>query len=320
MAPPRQNESGTVPPTHGIMRWFSFRLARSIPIMTSSTLADALRSATTRLSMHDSARLDAELLLAKVLGQTRSYLCAWPERLLSELQAQEFDALVARRAAGEPVAHILGRREFWSLDIEVTSATLIPRPDTELLVELALTRIPVDAAWRILDLGTGTGAIALALAHERPCCQVEAGDVSAAALAVATRNVQRLDMTNVRLYCGSWFQPFTDQRFDVIVSNPPYIRADDPHLQQGDVRFDPRSALLAGQDGLRDLRFIISGAPAHLHSGGWLLVEHGYDQETAVAEMFARAGFTAIETARDLGGRPRVSYGRWPSVPEERRL
>lgn len=285
--------------------------------MTTSTLADALRSATTRLSMHDSARLDAELLLAQVLGQTRSYLCAWPERVLSGTQAQEFDALVARRAAGEPVAHIVGHREFWSLDIEVTPATLIPRPDTELLVELALARIPADAAWRILDLGTGSGAIALALAHERPRCRIDAGDVSAAALAVATSNAQRQGVTNVRLRCGNWFQPFADQRFDIIVSNPPYIRDDNPHLHQGDVRFDPRSALLAGIDGLRDLRVIIDGAPAHLQSGGWLLVEHGYDQQIAVAEMFARAGFTAIDTARDLGGRPRVSCGRWPSAHQE---
>ena len=282
--------------------------------MTTASLADVLRSATTRLSMHDSARLDAELLLAQVLGQTRSYLCAWPERLLSETQAREFDALVARRASGEPVAHILGRREFWSLDMEVTPATLIPRPDTELLVELALARIPADAAWQVLDLGTGTGAIALALAHERRRCRVDAGDMSTAALAVAARNAQRLGVANVRLHHGNWFEPFADQRFDVIVSNPPYIRADDPHLHQGDVRFDPRSALLAGDDGLRDLRTIISGAPAYLRSDGWLLVEHGYDQEAAVVEMFARAGFTAIDTARDLGGQPRVSYGRWPSI------
>ena len=282
--------------------------------MTTFTLADALRYATTRLSMHDSARLDAELLLTQVLGQPRSYLCAWPERLLSATQAQEFDALVARRASGEPVAHILGRREFWSLDLEVTSATLIPRPDTELLVELTLARIPADAAWRILDLGTGTGAIALALAHERPRCRIDAGDMSADALAVATRNTQRLGVTNVRLHRGNWFEPFMDQRFDVIVSNPPYIRADDPHLHQGDVRFDPRSALLAGEDGLRDLRTIISGAPAYLRSGGWLLVEHGYHQEAAVVDMFARAGFTAIDAARDLGGQPRVSCGQWSSV------
>lgn len=287
--------------------------------MTMPTLADALRSATERLAMQESARSDAELLLAQVLGQSRSYLRAWPERALSEAQAREFAARVARRAAGEPIAHIVGLREFWSLELEVNADTLIPRPDTERLVELALARIPAAADWRILDLGTGSGAIALALAHERPHCRVDASDASAAALAVAARNAQKLGLSNVRFVHGRWFEPFTGQGFDVIVSNPPYVRTDDPHLSQGDVRFDPRSALVSGTDGLDDLRVIIRAAPAHLRPGGWLLVEHGYDQAAAVTGLLVQAGFGATGTAEDFGGQPRVSYGQWAygDVPAE---
>lgn len=281
-----------------------------IPPMPPPTLADALRAAAAQLAMHESASLDAELLLAEVLGQPRSYLRAWPERTLTEAQAQAFAALIARRAAGEPTAHILGRREFWSLDLEVTPDTLIPRPETELLVELALARIPVDATWDIADLGTGTGAIALAVARERPRCRIVAGDASAAALAVAERNARRLGLGNVRFVEGMWYRPFGELRFDVILSNPPYIRTDDPHLQQGDVRFDPRSALVAGHDGLDDLRQIIAYAPMHLRPDGWLLVEHGYDQGEAVANLFTQAGFRAVRTVRDLGGQPRVTLGQ----------
>lgn len=269
--------------------------------------------------MQESARSDAELLLAQVLGRSRSYLRAWPERALSAAQAREFAAQVTRRAAGEPIAHIVGLREFWSLELEVNADTLIPRPDTERLVELALTHIPVAADWRILDLGTGSGAIALALAHERPRCRVDASDASAAALAVAARNAQKLGLSNVRFVHGSWFEPFARQCFDVIVSNPPYVRTDDPHLSQGDVRFDPRSALVSGPDGLDDLRVIVRAAPAHLHPGGWLLVEHGYDQAAAVTGLLAQAGFGATGTAEDFGGQPRVSYGQWAynGVPVE---
>lgn len=278
--------------------------------MSVSTFADALRAATAQLAMHDSARLDAELLLAHILGQPRSHLHAWPERTLTEEQAQAFAALIARRAAGEPVAHILGRREFWSLDLEVTPDTLIPRPETELLVELALARIPADAAWDIVDLGTGSGAIALAVARERPHCRILASDVSADALAVAERNARSLGLGNVRFVHGAWYLPIGETRFDMILSNPPYIRADDPHLCAGDVRFDPHSALVAGHDGLDDLRRIVAGAPDHLRPGGWLLVEHGYDQGDAVAGLFALAGFSAVETVRDLGDQPRVTLGR----------
>lgn len=277
------------------------------------TLADALRDAIAQLMpVHDSARLDAELLLATVLKKPRSYLYAWPEHVLTEAQAGQFAALVTRRAAGEPMAHILGTREFWSLELEVTPDTLIPRPETELLVKLALERIPGEAGWHIADLGTGSGAIALAIAHERPRCRIDAGDISAPALAVAERNAQRLDLHNARFHLGAWYEPFAGILFDMIVSNPPYVRADDPHLRVGDVRFDPRSALVAGPEGLDDLRDVIAGAPGHLRTGGWLLVEHGYDQSGDVARLLTRAGFVEVRTHADLAGQPRVTTGRRP--------
>lgn len=278
--------------------------------MSAPTFADVLSAATAQLAMHDSARLDAELLLAHVLEQSRSHLIAWPERTLTEEQAQAFAALVARRASGEPVARILGRKEFWSLDLEVTPDTLIPRPETELLVELALARIPADSAMDIVDLGTGSGAIALAIARERPHSRIVASDISADALAVAERNARCLGVHNVRFVQGMWYQPLGGSRFGMILCNPPYVRAGDPHLHEGDVRFDPRSALVAGHDGLDDLRQIVAHAPDHLRPEGWLLVEHGYDQGNAVADLFALAGFSAVETVRDLSGQPRVTLGR----------
>lgn len=280
--------------------------------MTRQTLAHALRDAIARLTpAHDTARLDAELLLAHALNKSRSYLHAWPERMLTDVETESFAALIARRAAGEPIAHILGTREFWSLELSVTPDTLIPRPETELLVELALARIPNGAQWRIADLGTGSGAIALAVAHERPLCRIDAGDISAPALAVAERNAQRLGLRNVCFHCGAWYGPLQDLRFDMILSNPPYIGSDDPHLLEGDVRHDPRGALVAGRDGLDDLRTIIAGAPAHLRPGGWLLVEHGYDQGAAVAQLFTQAGYTGVRTHADLAGQPRVTEGQY---------
>jgi release factor glutamine methyltransferase len=281
------------------------------------SLANALASAAAELQIHASARLDAELLLANVLGKPRSYLFTWPERLLTEPQMQAFAALVARRKAGEPVAHILGVREFWSLELEVTPATLIPRPETELLVESALARIPVDARWEILDLGTGSGAIALAVASERPDCRIIASDTSADALTVAERNADRLGLHNLSFLLGPWYEPVAGRRFQMILSNPPYVRTDDPHLHAGDVRFDPRAALVAGPEGLDDLRCIVADAPTFLQPGGWLLVEHGYDQAAAVTELFAGADFKAIATARDLSGQPRVTQGRSESTPSQ---
>lgn len=256
------------------------------------------------------ARLDAELLLAAVLGKPRSYLRTWPEHEPGAEQLAAFAALLERRRMGEPVAYILGHQGFWSLDLEVAPHTLIPRPDTELLVETALQLAPATPQ-RVLDLGTGSGAIALALASERGGWQVIGVDRIAEAVALAERNRQRLKLGNAEFRQSSWFDGLAGERFDLILSNPPYIAADDRHLGEGDVRFEPLSALVAGVDGLDDIRQIIAQAPRHLQAGGWLLLEHGYDQAEAVRELLAAAGFTAVDSRRDLGGHQRISLGRW---------
>lgn len=258
-----------------------------------------------------SARLDAELLLAHVLGKSRSYLHTWPEKALDAEQCGAFTECLERRRRGEPVAYILGRQGFWSLDLEVAPHTLIPRPDTELLVETALQLIPTTAA-QVLDLGTGTGAIALALACERPAWQVTGVDRVAEAVALANRNAQQLRLVNVRFHESHWFSTVGNQRYRLIVSNPPYIPAGDPHLEQGDVRFEPGSALIAGVDGLDDIRQIIAQAPAYLQDDGWLLLEHGYDQAAAVRELLVAVGFADVESRRDFGGHERISLGRRP--------
>jgi release factor glutamine methyltransferase len=272
----------------------------------------ALAAATRLEAGSDTPRLDAELLLCQVLGVNRTYLYTWPERELSATQQQDYEALLERRAAGEPVAHILGRREFWSLELAVTPETLIPRPETELLVEAALARIPVDAAWQIADLGTGSGAIALAIASERPHCRISAVERSAGALAVARQNGARLGIDNVEFLAGSWFEPLAGRRFQMIVSNPPYIPRQDPHLSQGDVRFEPLTALAAGEDGLDDIRSLVAAAPHYLLAPGWLLLEHGYDQGEAVTALLGEAGYVETADLRDLQGQGRVALARWP--------
>ena len=275
-----------------------------MPILPA-TVHHVLRAAAARID-----RIDAELLLLHVLGKPRSWLFGHDTDALDMGDVAAFEALIARREAGEPVAYLTGRRGFWTLDLAVTPATLIPRPETELLVERALERLPRDAAARIADLGTGSGAIALALAKERPRARVVATDASEAALAVARANAAENGIDNTEFRHGSWFAPLAGERFDLIASNPPYIEADDPHLGQGDLRFEPMSALASGGDGLDDLRVIVGEAPSHLVDGGWLLVEHGWKQGAAVRALFADAGFIDIETARDLEGRERVTLGR----------
>lgn len=272
------------------------------------TVAEAIRSAAAQLTS-ESVRLDAELLLCHVLGVNRSWLYAWPDKPLDVNQQQHFEVLVARRASGEPIAHILGEREFWSLTLKVTPDTLIPRPDTELLVEQALHLLPEDAVLKVADLGTGSGAIVLAIARERPRCRVVATDLSAAALAVAQENARRHGIANVEFRRGRWCKALGDEQFDLIVSNPPYIAADDPHLAQGDVRFEPRSALVSGHDGLDDIREITHEARPHLETGGWLLFEHGYEQGGAVREILLKNGFEKVTTWCDLSGHERVTGG-----------
>ncbi|WP_132144183.1 peptide chain release factor N(5)-glutamine methyltransferase [Luteibacter rhizovicinus] len=257
-------------------------------------------------------RLEAELLLLHVLGVGRAWLFAHADDVLPDASIAGFHELVKRRAGGEPVAYIVGQRGFWSLSLEVTPATLIPRPETELLVELALERMPKDAA--VIDLGTGSGAIALAIASERAEARVVAVDASAAALDVARRNAERLGLQRVRFGLGSWWEPVAGERFDIAVSNPPYIEADDVHLGEGDLRFEPVTALASGADGLDDIRHIVEGALAQLLPGGWLLIEHGWEQGHVVRTLLESAGFIDVFTAQDIEARDRVSGGR--SIPE----
>ncbi|HEX7966277.1 MAG TPA: peptide chain release factor N(5)-glutamine methyltransferase [Gammaproteobacteria bacterium] len=276
------------------------------------TLADLLNEAAARLEdASDTPRLDAELLLAHALGRGRSHLRAYPEALPSAEQARVFGQLLAARARGEPIAYLTGKREFWSLELDVTPATLIPRPETELLVEQALARIPPGVALDMLDLGTGSGAIAIAVAKERPRCRVTATDFSAEALRVAAGSAVRLGLTDLEFLQGAWFVPVAGRRFHVVVSNPPYVAEGDPHLDEGDLRFEPVTALSSGEDGLKDIRHIVAAAPAHLHAGGVLLLEHGLDQGTAVRGLLEAAGFTHTRTFQDLAGRDRVSGGDW---------
>ncbi len=270
-------------------------------------IASLLRAA--QLPDSPTERLDAELLLAAAIGKSRSYLHTWPERIVSSEAAQTFADYLARRRAGEPVAYILGQQGFWKLDLEVAPHTLIPRPDTELLVETALELVPARPA-QVLDLGTGTGAIALALASECPAWRVTAVDRIEQAVVLAERNRVRLRLDNVQVRASHWFDSLAGQRFDLILSNPPYIAAEDPHLVSGDVRFEPSSALVAGKDGLDDLRTIIAQAPAHLLPGGWLLLEHGFDQAAAVRALLSGQGFSDVSSRLDLGGHERISLGR----------
>ncbi len=256
--------------------------------------------------------IDVELLLTKVLQVNRAALKAYPERELSAHQRHEFENLLQRRVQGEPVAYLVGHKEFWSLDFAVTPDVLIPRADTELLVEIALEQIEGKSNLRILDLGTGCGAIGLAIAHERRDVHVVATDASAEALQIAKLNAKHNQITNVEFALGDWYDAITGEPntiFDLILSNPPYVAKFDPHLSQGDLRFEPNRALVAGHEGMDDLHKIITQAPQFLASNGQLVVEHGYDQEKLVAKEFAYAGFTEITCCKDLAGIPRVTYG-----------
>jgi release factor glutamine methyltransferase len=267
---------------------------------------------TVRAALEEAAaaidRVDARVLACHLLGVNRAWLAANPMHVLTESQDAQYDSLVARRSMGVPVAYLVGKREFWGRDFEVGPAVLIPRPETETLVEAALARLPQGGA--VLDLGTGSGALAVTIACERPAARVHAGDASADALAVARANAARHG-ARVEFAQGSWFAPFAGQRFDLVVANPPYVAEGDHHLVEGDLRYEPREALTDGsRDGLDSLRAIVAGSPVHLKSGGWLLVEHGYDQAGACRALIEAAGLVEAVSIPDLAGIPRVAGGR----------
>lgn len=288
------------------------RMSPDLPSNTESAthVRCLLREARDRLTGDEAAR-EAELLLMHALGVTRAWLFAHADEPVERSRADDFRRLLARRVDGEPVAYLLGRREFHGVLLRVSTATLIPRPETELLVELALSRLPRRAGLRVLDLGTGSGAIALAIAKARPELQVFASDASAGALAVAEQNAESLGLQRVRFACGDWWAPWRGERFDLVLSNPPYIESDDPHLDQGDLRFEPRTALASGADGFDDIRRIVADAPGHLNVGGWLLFEHGHAQGEGARAVLQAAGFADVATWQDLEARDRVSGGCW---------
>ncbi|MDG6774789.1 peptide chain release factor N(5)-glutamine methyltransferase [Thiomicrorhabdus sp. ZW0627] len=289
------------------------------------TIQEALDTASSQIhqqAISDSPRLDAELLLAHCLGQTRTYLFTWPENTLDDGNRNCFEQLLQQRLLGHPVAHLIGEREFWGMALKVTPDTLIPRPDTEILVETALEKLAENEqacsesekrhTFRILDLGTGTGAIALALKSECRHCEVTAVDLSSKALEVAKQNAKAHQL-DIAFKQSSWFESIdAEMQFDLIVSNPPYIEEEDEHLSQGDVRFEPISALTAGHDGLDDLKIIIQQACSFLKPQGWLIVEHGYNQGKTVRQLFAEHGYQNVTTKQDYGGNPRITLGQRP--------
>ncbi|MGB6977091.1 MAG: peptide chain release factor N(5)-glutamine methyltransferase [Gammaproteobacteria bacterium] len=275
------------------------------------TITDALSQACGILTSHSpEPRLDAELLLKETLQCSRAYLYTYPTMQLTTAQTADFFKMIARRKVGEPVAYILGRAAFWTLELHVTPATLIPRPETELLVELALQLLPAEKTLTLADLGTGSGAIALALASERPHWELHASDQSATALTVAQGNAHRLALTNVQFHLGDWCAALPKQRFHALISNPPYIALSEPHWQQGDLRFEPQSALIAGEDGLQALRIIIQQAEDYLEVDGWLMFEHGYQQQSSVVTLLQQSGYQSITSHQDKAGHWRVTMGR----------
>ncbi len=274
-----------------------------------SGISQLVKQALLRLSSQTEARLEAEILLAHCLEKPRVFLHAWPEYLVTIEQQIKFEKLISRRSKGEPIAYILGYQEFWSLTLHVSPATLIPRSETELLVEQALILIAENNNASILDLGTGSGAIALAIATERPICKVTASDYSTTVLDIAKSNAKKHHIANVRFIQSNWFSELAGNFFDIIVANPPYIAQNDAHLQQGDLPYEPYSALASQDNGLADIKIIIREARRHLKPGGWLLLEHGYNQAKEVCALLEKQDFQSIHTESDYGGQPRVTIG-----------
>ncbi|MDD5275244.1 MAG: peptide chain release factor N(5)-glutamine methyltransferase [Methylovulum sp.] len=275
-----------------------------------TAIQSALKEAACILSENpESPTLDAEILLCLVLDKPRSYLRAWCDKELEAIQLSRFQSLIQQRHQGIPIAYLTGGREFWSREFIVSADVLIPRPDTELLIELSLKLIPTDRPTAIIDLGTGSGIIAITLAAQYPHAQVFATDISPEALAIAKLNADKHQVGTVQFYQSNWLADVPDTQFDLIISNPPYLDEDDIHLQQGDVRFEPRSALIAAEQGLRDIRTIAETAHHRLKFGGHLLIEHGYNQQQAVQCVFKHFGYDDIQTHTDLSGHPRVTVG-----------
>lgn len=275
----------------------------------SSSVRELLHDASARLQVRSpSPAIDAQYLLMHVLEKELVWLRLHEDVHVSPVQKDSFETLLARRQQGEPVAYLTGSRGFWTLDLAVNRHTLIPRPETEMLVELALEKIPAGAAWQVLDLGTGSGAIALAIKKERPECVVSAVDASRDALAVAVGNAERLQLPVTFLH-SDWFSALPEKRFDLVLANPPYIDAGDAHLGQGDVRFEPLSALVSAAHGLQDIARIAADAPQHAGAGAWLAFEHGHDQGEAVRRILLQNGFAGVESRRDLGGHERITFG-----------
>lgn len=273
-----------------------------------ATLKTLLQLGQQRLAASsDSPRLDAEILLCHVLQVSRAHLYANPEQNISAGSAADYEGLLDERHRGRPVAQLTGTREFWSLPFRVTSDVLSPRPETELLVEQAMRHIPVDRACDVLDLGCGSGAIAVAIATERPRCNLTACDISSSALEIARQNAAAHNCGQIRWFTGNWFSPLGEQRFDVIVSNPPYVATDQTGMTDAELAYEPAHALFSGADGLDDIRLIIAGAPAHLRPGGTLLLEHGFDQAERVADLLAQSNFDQIRTHADMAAHPRVT-------------
>ena len=270
-----------------------------------------IRAAKSLNTSSDSATLDAEILLSHTLNKDRSYLRSWPEQTLTPEQLETFNHYLEQRLQGMPIAYIIGHREFWSRSFNVNPSVLIPRHDTELLVELSLKRIPRNTALKIIDLGTGSGIIAITLAAERPKTEVFACDISDQALITAKLNAKKHQTSRIRFYQSDWFDAIPETHFDFIISNPPYIAPEDPHLQQGDLRFEPQTALVAPKQGLHYLNCIIENSRQHLNHQGYLIVEHGYDQKAQVKALFNQSGYQHVETYLDLGGNPRVTCGQW---------
>ena len=274
-------------------------------------IRQALEQASRQLAdSSPSAMLDSQVLLTHVLQCNTAHLVAWPEKTLSDAQMADFLQLLKQRQQGVPVAHLTGSREFWSLEFSVDDSTLIPRPETETLVEFILEKFDDVDRLKLLDMGTGTGAIAISLAKQKPDWQIIASDISEQALALAVKNSSDNQTTNVTFVHSNWFDAIAQDDFDIIVSNPPYIASDDPHLSQGDVRFEPQSALSSGETGMDDIEHICSQAKPHLLKNGWLIVEHGYNQKQQVSDCFTRNGFKEIEQKQDLSGHTRMTAGK----------